>query len=97
MVLDKVDAATGKHVRGLVSFSVDAEQQVESRRHVFEVTSEDGTVSESVFDTARRYSFPSELKDLFSRSGFSVEAELPDYGRSADPRSEKLAYVLRRR
>ena len=97
VVLDKIDQTTGDHVRGLVSFAIDTERHIESRRHVFEVKKEGGTVSESVFDTARRYSFPQELRDLFSGNGLSVEAELPDYGRSTDPRSEKLAYVLRRR
>ena len=97
VVLDKTDPATGDHVRGLVSFAIDTERQIESRRHVFEVTKEDGTVSESIFETARRYSLPRELRYLFSRSGLYVEAELPDHGRSADPRSEKLAYVLRGR
>ena len=97
VVLDKIDPATGNHVRGLVTFAVDTARQIESRRHVFETTEEDGTVSESVFYTKRRYSFPQELRDLFSQSGFSVEAELTGYGRPAEPRSEQLVYALRRR
>ena len=97
VVVDKIDPATENHVRGLVTFAIDTERQIESRRHVFETTGEDGTVGESVFDTARRYSLPQELRDLFPRSGFRVEAELTGYGRLAEPRSEQLVYVLRRR
>ena len=95
VVLDKIDPVTGDRVRGLVSFAVDTERQIESRRHVFEVKKSDGTVSESVFDSARRYSLPPELRDLFSQSGLSIEAELPDYGRSTDPVGESRLRVAR--
>ena len=97
VVLDKIDPATGNHVRGLVTFAIDTERQIESRRHVFETRGEDGTVSESVFDTERRYSLPQELTELFSGSGFCVESELTGYGRPAESHSEQLVYVLRRR
>lgn len=93
---DALDAATGNRVCGWNVYSIDDERQIEFRSHIFEVTKPDGTVLKREFTTERRYFYPSELRELFSSNGFSVEAVFTGYKKKvAQADSEQLLYVLR--
>ena len=94
--VDTVDPRTGHRVRGWNTYSVDRVRQIETRRHAFEVSGVDGTVVRREFITRRRYSFPSELEDLFACSGLRIVDVFTGYDRQpADGGSEQLLYVLR--
>jgi len=96
--VDTVDTQTGNHVRGWNRYEVDTESQIETRRHVFEVTEPDGRVTRKEFTTRRRYFFPYELEAVFADNGFEVELIFSGYdGKPPTAESEELLYVLRRR
>jgi hypothetical protein len=93
--VDRVDPTTGERIRGWNTYRFDRPQQVEHRRHTFEVTRPDGTVRRAEFATSRRYWFRDELSRLFEQHGFVVERVCAGYGGApADDRSEQLLYVL---
>ena len=96
--VDAVEAETGNKIRGWNIYSMDLERQIECRRHIFEITEPNGTVSKKEFITKRRYTFRPELEQLFLDKGFSVESVFSDYDKKkAKSDSERLVYVLRRR
>ena len=93
--VDTVDPRTGDRIRGWNTYSVDRERQIETRRHVFEVSGPDGTIQRREFTTRRRYSLPSELEGLFTRSGLSIVDVFTGYDREpAGGGSEQLLYLL---
>lgn len=95
--VDTVEAGTGNKIRGWNVYSMDLKQQIECRRHIFEITEPDGTVPKKEFITKRRYTFRPELEQLFLDKGFSVESVFSGYDKKkAEPDSERLVYVLRR-
>lgn len=95
--VDRIDPATGSRVRGWNIYTFDKEQQMEHRRHIFEVARPDGTVRKREFITRRRYWFREQLNALFAQHGFIVEGICRGYaGAPADERSEQLLFELRR-
>jgi hypothetical protein len=95
--VDRDDLRTGVYVRAWNVYSIDAERQIETRRHIFEVTDSAGT-RRTEFETRRRYFFPDEMEMLFASAGLAVESAFGGYDRRPLSRdSELLAYVLRRR
>lgn len=96
--VDRVDPATGAGVRGWNIYTFDRAQQIEYRRHIFEVTQPDGATGRREFATQRRYWFRQQLGELFERHGFIVNGVSTGYtGARVDERSEQLMYELRRR
>ena len=95
--VDTIEANTGNKIRGWNVYSMDLKEQIECRRHIFEVTKPDSTVSKREFVTKRRYSFRPELEQLFSNNGLFVESVFTGYDKKeAQPDSERLQYVLRK-
>jgi len=95
--VDTVEEETGNKVRGWNIYSMDLQQQIECRRHIFEVTKPDGTVTKKEFVTKRRYSFRTEIEQLFSDNSLFVESVFTGYEKKeAQPDSEQLQYVLRK-
>ena len=75
--------------------SIDKQNQIETRRHIFEVTAPDGEVTRKEFETRRRYSFPGELDTLFAECGLAVESVFAGYEKEIASRdSEQMVYVL---
>lgn len=96
--VDTIESDTDNKIRGWNIYSMDLERQIETRRHIFEVTKPDGTVSKKEFVTMRRYSFRPELERIFSDEGFLVESVFSDYDeKKAEPDSEHLIYMLGRK
>ncbi len=96
--VDRIDPATGARVRGWNVYRFDEEQQIEHRRHLFEVTQSDGAMRRREFATRRRYWYRQQLRDLVEQHGFVVDGISAGYtGARADERSEQLVYELRRR
>ncbi|MBN1489390.1 MAG: class I SAM-dependent methyltransferase [Phycisphaerae bacterium] len=94
--VDTRDCRTGDRIRGWNAYSMDTQRQIETRRHVFEVTPAAGSVIRTEFTTERRYSFPAELESQFAEAGLAIEQVSTGYdGRPPDARSEQLLYVLR--
>ena len=93
--IDRVDPLTGNRVRVWNAYSIDREQQIETRRHFVEVTEPDGKVRRKEFSTRRRYSFHPQMEGLFRSTGFRVKDAFRGYRRKrADASSEQLLYVL---
>jgi SAM-dependent methyltransferase len=94
--VDTAEAETGNKVRGWNVYSMDKNQQIETRKLIFEVTTPNGKVSTKEFTLRRRYFYPSELEKLFSENGFSIEDTFRNYNKECQSDSEQLQYVLRR-
>lgn len=93
--VDTLDPQSGCKIRGWNAYRMDTQDQLEIRRHIFEVTSPDGTVSKREFTSQRRYFFKSELERLFSKHGFRIEAVFEGYEKCpATDGSEQLMFVL---
>ena len=91
-----LDPRTGNKVLGWNTYKIDKENQMEFRRHVFQIIMSDGTASKKEFTTQRRYFFSKKLEEIFSDSGFFVEDVFTGYKKvPADTHSEQLLYVLR--
>ena len=97
-MVDTVDKQTGCKLRGWNVYRMDTENQIEFRKHVFEVTTPKGKITKREFTTKRRYFFKPELDKLFMQHGLSVEGVFEGYERRpASDLSEQLMYVLVRR
>jgi len=95
--VDTVDKQTGCKIRGWNVYRMDTENQIEFRKHAFEVTTPEGKITKKEFTTKRRYFFKPELDKLFTQHGLSVEAVFEGYDkRPASDVSEQLMYVLMR-
>lgn len=95
--VDTVDKQTGCKIRGWNVYRMDTENQIECRKHVFEVTTPRGKITKKEFTTKRRYFFKPELDKLFTQHGLAVEAVFEGYDKHpASEVSEQLAYVLMR-
>ena len=77
--VDMVEAETGNKIRGWNVYSMELKQQIECRRHIFEVAEPNGTVTRKEFVTKRRYTFRPELEQLFSDNGLFVENVFTGY------------------
>ncbi len=94
--VDTLDPRTGNRVRGWNVYTLDRERQMERRKHIFQVTAPDGTVTTREFVIQRRYFFPEELQRLFAANGLAVVEVFGGYRREPpQPASEQLMYVLR--
>ncbi len=95
--VDTVDQQTGCKIRGWNVYRMDTENQIEFRKHVFEVTNPKGKITKREFTTKRRYFFKPELDKLFVQHGLIVDAVYEGYDkRPASDLSEQLMYVLMR-
>lgn len=93
--VDTVDPQTACKIRGWNVYRMDTQRQLEFRRHIFEITSPDGSINKKEFATQRRYFFKSELEKLFFNHGFCVEAVFAGYDKQpADDESEQLMFVM---
>jgi len=93
--VNRPDPRTGDPVRGWVVYTIDVPHQIETRRHIFDVTRPDGSVIHREFTTTRRYAYPGELVELFKATGFRIEEVFTGYQKHPPTlTSSQLVYVL---
>ena len=84
-------------LRGWNRYVLDVRRQLETRYHLFVVETADGRVRHHRFITRRRWWHTAELRRMFRRHGFRIEAVLAGYRqRRARGDAEQLLWVLRR-
>jgi SAM-dependent methyltransferase len=88
----------GTRVRGWVTYAMDIQRQLETRRHVFTEESVDGWVRHRRFTIRRRWWYSAQLRDMFHRHGFQIEDVFAGYrGHRERGDAEQLLWVLKRK
>lgn len=95
--VDKLDPATGNKIKGWNNYLINEIEQIEYRRHVFEIIKPDGVIIRKEFNTKRRYFYPNEINGIFTANGFSIQSVFTGYNKlPVTHDSEQMMYVLKR-